>query len=113
MEPEIALWRAVIAQAVLDATSVIRPRVEGRRVSPASRENAVMYAAKRLRAADLVRQRARLWLLGNSRDFNEVCALAMLDADAVREHAETMAIGGWSVGQTERLADALAVEDAA
>lgn len=58
----VALWRAVITQALTDAC------------------NDNMGAA-------LARQQARAWLLENSSDFAEVCALALLEPDHVRRLA--------------------------
>lgn len=58
----VALWRAVITQALTDACN----------------DN---------KGAALDRQQARAWLLGDSSDFQEVCALALLEADHVRRLA--------------------------
>lgn len=58
----VALWRAVISQAFADACS----------------DN---------KEATLDRQQARTWLEGNSPDFAEVCALALLEPDHVRRLA--------------------------
>lgn len=58
----VALWRAVISQAFADACS----------------DN---------KEATLDRQQARIWLEGNSPDFAEVCALALLEPDHVRRLA--------------------------
>jgi hypothetical protein len=78
-QPEVALWRAVIAQAISDATA------PGRRYSKTSDE----------RLADSERRRARRWLLGGCEDFREVCALALLEPDAVRDRARLLEQSGW------------------
>jgi hypothetical protein len=87
--PEVALWRAVIALAVSDATMVTRPaRVKG---EPYSRD----VMAERMQGNASMREQARAWLTGNSRDFRNVCEMALLDAAAVRESAQAMARRGW------------------
>lgn len=63
-ESRRALWRAVIDQAVKDATT---------------RSNAV--------ADQVAKRQARAWLTHRSDDLNEVCALADLEPDAVRASA--------------------------
>ena len=68
MSNDQALWGAVIAQAIKDATFV---GMHGD--SPKSRPH----------EAD----RARLWLTKPSRDFATVCALAGVEPDAVRQLA--------------------------
>jgi len=92
--PEVHLWRAVLAQAIADATAVVRPRLpkDGRPVKE-RRKEAKSYMSEAMRERD----RARDWLLGNSKDFRDVCAMAMLDAAAVRESAERLAARGWYV----------------
>ena len=70
---ESALWRAVLAQALHDATT--GPRRGHGSARPFSAERARM------------RDRARDWLLGDGRDFPRVCDLAGLDALAVRAAA--------------------------
>jgi hypothetical protein len=69
------LWRSVIAQAIRDACPLIRPWEDDE--------------VRRDREA------ARAWLLGDSRDFRLVTALAELDADAVRESALRLKARGW------------------
>lgn len=59
----VALWRAVITQAIADAC--------GER-----------------QAEESSIQEAREWILGNSRDFHEVCALALLEPDKVSAFAQ-------------------------
>jgi hypothetical protein len=87
--PEAALWRAVIALAVSDATMVTRPsRVPG---EPYDRSS----MAKLMKGNAILREHARAWLLGNSRDFRDVCEMALLDAAAVRESAQAMARRSW------------------
>lgn len=58
----VALWRTVITQAIADACG-------------------------KHQAEDIDIQQARTWLQGNSRDFHEVCALALLEPDHVRRLA--------------------------
>lgn len=70
--PELALWRAVVAQALSDACA---PTNWG--------------------TSKLERDNARGWLLNDSRDFRRVCEFASLDPDAVRESAERLASKGW------------------
>lgn len=60
-----ALWRAVIQQALDDAS---RP-------------------LSKLTYMRLDQLRARDWFMKDNRDFEEVCALADLDASHVRKHA--------------------------
>lgn len=60
----IALWRAVIAQAIQDATQ---------------------YAASA--PSKVYSGQARAWLLSNSLHFNEVCALADVEPSQVRVFA--------------------------
>ncbi len=71
--PHERLWQAVLARAFDDT-----PGKDGKDPE-----------RNRDRAA------AKAWLLGNSRDFREVCHLALLDPDAVRERAELLAAKGW------------------
>lgn len=61
---ELHLWRAVIAQALDDATST-----------------------RFTRTASLDRRQARAWFKSAGPDFTETCALAGLDPEAVRNHA--------------------------
>jgi hypothetical protein len=60
-----ALWRAVIAQALDDAS---RP-------------------LSKLTYMRLDQLRARDWFMKDNRDFEQVCALADMNADRVRKHA--------------------------
>ena len=92
--PEVAMWRAVIAQAIADATAVVRPRLakDGRAVKDRQNE-ARTYMSEAIRERD----KARAWLTGNSKDFRDVCAMAMLDAAAVRDSALRLEARGWHV----------------
>src|SRR6266498_789106 len=72
--PELHLWRAVIAQAISDA-QLTGHRKESKRAS----------------------SEARIWLLGDSKDFRFVCHMALLEPDAVREYAEKLAKMNWVV----------------
>lgn len=64
---ERELWAAVIFQALQDAIGVVS------HVNPAQ--------------AGRCREEATTWFRDNSRDFRDVCLLADLDPDAVRERA--------------------------
>lgn len=66
---EVALWRAVIQQAFVDALGV-----------------EVRDKKQRSRQLVSIRQ-ARLWFADAKRDYREVCAMAGVDADALRERA--------------------------
>jgi hypothetical protein len=68
-EPRTHLWRAVIQQALIDATLPLMPS-----------------AAKRL-SARMNQKRAREWFLESNRDFEEVCGMAGLEPSRVRSHA--------------------------
>ena len=65
---EVAMWRAVIHVALLDAIGA----------GPSTSS-----ATERTRARD----EARSWFRRAGRDFRAVCDLALLEADVVREHA--------------------------
>lgn len=69
-EPESALWRNVILQAIADATLRL-PSYEG--------ENK--------RQMELIRGKARRWIKLQSEDFHRVCELAGLEASRVRAFA--------------------------
>lgn len=75
--PEAALWRAVVTQAVMDASW--------------------KQTGKHETVGDSVlnRDKARAWLLGNSKDFREVCFMAGFDPDAVRESAQRKDAEDW------------------
>lgn len=78
-EPEVALWRAVIMQAITDAC-----------------ETEAKYTNKdNLRIMRFERRQAQSWLLGRSDAFGEVCFMAGLDPDAVYAKAEALAEAGW------------------
>lgn len=90
--PEVALWRAVITQAIADATMQIRPPKEFNRkgIRKSNRElQKVMAANKR------ERDEARDWLIKDSKGFRDICEMALLEPDAVRERALSLASRGW------------------
>ena len=63
MTPEQKMWQSVVVKAALDATS-----------NPSSSSD------------DYIAQKnADVWLRTGSRDFKEVCSLAGLDPDFIRE----------------------------
>lgn len=100
MSNEVAMWRAVIAQAIDDACIVVRPQSErGRRDGMPPSPEQVKLRQKQMRcymlAAILMRDRARAWLLGNEKDFRDVCELALLEPDAVREQAQALSRRDW------------------
>lgn len=70
--PEVALWLAVIEQAVTDATSSS--------VAPGER---------------FARARARHWLTRNPPGFHQTCRAAGVSADVVREKALRLEAKGW------------------
>ncbi len=72
MQPETRLWRCVIARALADASAPERPVVATGDSAP----------------TDAERDRARRWLLGNSRNIRDVCLMADVDPDALRSAAE-------------------------
>lgn len=88
--PEVALWRAVIAQAISDATSIIRAKDPGL-----------------MKRAGLERDQARTWLLGNSKYFRDVCEMALLEPAAVREKAQALSRNGWIVRKPVKLSETL------
>ncbi len=73
---EVALWRAVIDQAMTDATLGLLKGKPGRRT-------AFRPSAERM----LHKDRARAWLLDMGHEFQEVCDMAQLDAEAVQAAA--------------------------
>lgn len=74
---EITLWRAVIEVAIIDACSAVRG------------------SAKTENARRIDRQRARDWLLSNSKDFLDVCEYAGVVPDAIRRRANELHESGW------------------
>ena len=74
---EVALWLAVIDQALTDATlGLLKKRRPGKargRVAAVRKSH---------------RDQARSWLLGMSEEFREVCWMAGLEPDAVCEAAQ-------------------------
>lgn len=79
-DPEIYLWRTVVAQAFHDARMKYRGSGSGGD-TPSDRV--------------LARREARDWLLYDADDFRCVCHLALLDPDAVRDKALKLAARGW------------------
>lgn len=92
--PEAALWRAVVVQAINDASMIVRmPRgPKGKRASPK------LIRTRRTQYMETLRDRdkARDWLTGMSKDFRMVCAMALLDPDAVHDRAERLKASGWA-----------------
>lgn len=78
-----ALWRAVISQAIEDSC---RPQlaVSGPRDRFANESN-------------LEKPIARRWLIGAGDDFKQVCTLADLEPDAVRDRANALRNREWKV----------------
>ena len=70
MAGETVLWAAVLLQAIDDAKQRVRPRDS---------------AHARRKAREVAE--ARAWLTGGGRDFEAVCTLAGMNAEAVREWA--------------------------
>lgn len=68
------MWVAVIHQALLDATA-----------EPVRRKDASYSTRTQHRILVLNRFRADLWIRGGGRDFREVCMLAGIDPDALRD----------------------------
>ncbi|MGW5841112.1 hypothetical protein ACWFZ6_24290 [Methylorubrum extorquens] len=68
MSNEPALWRAVIAQAISDATTTYMGGVSPKQMP-------------------LLHARARRWLTIPNRDFASVCAMAGVEPDTVRAFA--------------------------
>ncbi len=91
--PELHLWRGVIAQAIIDATgwrrNVLSPDEPGiKKVTRKGRLNMIAIGRG-------VRDDARRWLLNDSDDFREVCHLAGLDPGAVQDRAFSLQEAGW------------------
>ena len=72
---EVALWRAVIEQALHDACL------------PRAKATSNRWTAKSCHKRDRARATARAWLNGAERDFSLVCDFADLPAEAVQNHA--------------------------
>ena len=68
---EMALWKAVITQALMDASN-----------------------GSKKREARYIRNTARAWLLGGSKDFLTVCLNAGLEPDDVRRKAHAAVMRG-------------------
>jgi hypothetical protein len=83
---------AVTGHAFLDAIRPVVPRAP--RTKKGRLRTAIEISSRRLddeRACNAARQ----WLLSDTVDFPEVCTLADLNPDAVREHAQRLADAGW------------------
>jgi hypothetical protein len=79
MSAEIALWRAVVHRAFLDASQIL--------------EN--LKSGSERRRADQERRQARNWLSCSGADFVQVCLLANLDPGAVSDLALEVAGNRW------------------
>jgi len=86
-EHDAALWRAVIVQAMDDATG-------------ADYANGNDFA----RDSNFEKPIARAWLTADGDDFRFVCDLAGVEPDQVRAQAERFEGLGWSVTQAVRAA---------
>lgn len=95
---EVTLWRAVLHLAIEDACSEIT--VAGARSKTRS---GLIQAKAREKREVLLRDRAREYLLGNSKGLREVCMLAEVDADAIRDRAKELQAAGWKLDQHRRL----------
>ena len=84
---DLALWRAVISQAMDDATGAEQSKKSDTGLL-ANREKPI----------------ARRWLTDNSKDFKLVCDYADVSADQVRAQAKSFADRGWSVTKAVRAA---------
>jgi hypothetical protein len=89
--PEVTLWRAVIARAVMDATMAM----------PA-------HPHQRSTAA-LDQHRARIWLLNGDEDFCMVCEMANFEPSRVRTAVELLCDNGWPAPRAEIVEAALGV----
>lgn len=81
IEPERNLWKAVIIQAVFDATAVT--------VRSKENSNSSTYLSQD------ERDYARRWLTENTSGFRSICWAAGVDADSVRRKALELAGKGW------------------
>lgn len=86
-DPEVRLWRAVIIQAINDATGVVHAR------SPAQRRNAIR-----------MRNEARNWLTNNSPDFRDVCSMASVNPNHIVILADRLRAKEWRVNHPIRIA---------
>ena len=86
-EADLALWRAVIALAMDDATGAEQSK----------RSDTGLLANRE-------KPKARRWLTDNSKDFRLVCDYADVSADQVMAQAKTFASLGWSVTRAVRAA---------
>ena len=75
-QPELALWRAVLAQALVDAYKPSRAKWEGM-------DRSEMTAAHKRQQAD--REDAKKWLEGGGAEFQRVCTLADIDVEYIQD----------------------------
>ena len=112
--PETRLWRAVLLQAIEDATYRYKPMKRRKSMTAEERQRALDARAMARADASRVQSAARDWLLGNSRDFRLVCSLAGLDYEAVRDRARELANRHWEVPfRTTESQRQLVLDDAA
>jgi hypothetical protein len=95
--PEIRLWRAVLLQAIEDATFRYKPMKRRKSMIGQERQRILAARAKARTDAGRVQTAARNWLLGNSCDFRLACNLAGFDPEAVRDRAQKLSRQGWQV----------------
>ena len=84
VNPDLALWRAVVFQAIFDATHVRKPK-KIRSMSAAS----VNKRKRDAIAADYYRRDARAWLAGTSDDYRNACENAGLCPVRLRSHLQS------------------------
>lgn len=100
--PEVHLFRAVIVQAMSDATMTL-PTLPARTTKQDSH-----------RVENQREQRdARAFLTGNSSHFRMICEFAMLDPAAIRDTALKMERAGWPKSMTKEQAMATDYQRAA
>jgi hypothetical protein len=95
--PEVKLWRAVLLQAIEDATFRYKPKKRKKKMTPEEWERVTAARAEARRNAKREQTTARDWLLGFSRDFRLVCSLAGVDPEAVHDRAKKLARQGWEI----------------
>ena len=95
--PEVKLWRAVLLQAIEDATFRYKPMKRKKKLTPEEWEKVTAARAEARRNAKREQTAARNWLLGFSRDFRLVCNLAGVDPEAVHDRAKKLAPRGWEI----------------
>lgn len=98
VEGEIRLMKAIIIQAIDDAT-VPLPSVELPAQKPGETDKKYdrrcRYRAEAYRQVERDRMSARRWLTGNSRDFQHICTWAELNPEYVIRKAKELAAAGW------------------